>query len=511
MDYLRVEIPVIQIKSLRKAEPGEELAMQVYSRDDNLLAESGDEISSDDLDRFRNFRVRSLTVFKYQERWIPGDRESNLPPRAQVLSRENFSDAIAEIVDSLQGRESLKYLVEMIQYLRRVATRYGRDDRKQQLDKLMDQAKSVREQYNQLQDELEDLDDGAPRDRIKQVLYDSSASMDQEFMNLPVDKGLLKKVINASNDRLEVIAPLIDIANDLANEMGIDQEDLEIPVPPFPENYQPAIRKLNQGKIHAAVDSFPEEEGGDWKADLHHTLTTEREQTDRLLERLENEIADDTKRSPIVDAINGEESINPRVLNTLIPGKPDLIAEVTDLLEARVENRDQFWNILNDVSDQILAGKTEKHVFMDVTGQPPESNKNAVLPAQDDLEQARELKKIGEYLDAVQHLLESVRERGGARSNLEGELMVYGEDFEQLLSRREQLEMKIGQQVDDKQQQDVLMNLLNERQDYKPDQLLNIDVDMILLEDIDTYKSEEMKKLEQFDQYFEELYQRQTD
>jgi hypothetical protein len=88
--------------------------------------------------------------------------------------------------------------------------------------------------------------------------------------------------------------------------------------------------------------------------------------------------------------------------------------------------------------------------------------------------------------------------------------MVYGEEFEDLLSRRDELEADIEDTVSN-EKEGMLKTVLNERQDYKPDHLLNIDTDVMLLENIDTYKTEEMEKLDQFDRYFRKIKERRMD
>lgn len=507
MEYLRVEVPVLNVKSLRDAETGEEIAMEVYSRDDKLLAESGDELTPEDIRRFQNFRVRAIATLGFQTRWVPGDKESQLSPRAEVVERADFSDAIAEIVDSLQGRESLEYLVDMTQYLRRVATRLGREERKQQLDNLLEQAQSVQDDYESILDDLEEIDDEQARERIEEVMFDSSASTDDSFMELPVDDGLLKRVIKASNQRLQVIAPLVDIANDLADEMGIDVSS-EIDVAPFPADYKDSIRELNEQQLHSAIELFPEGADNDWKDELHQLLSQERKKTMDLIEDVKEMVDAESAQNSILGALEGEKSLNPKILDSLIPDNPDLANRISGLMEQRVDNRSTLWDRLDEVSEGIMSDRTEQKIFMTVTNCLPEERTIDVLPPDTAIDEAREKMQAGEYLDAIHRLVEGLREIDAEQTTLEGELMVYGEQFEELLSRRAELEDDIEQTVEKNEKQRMLTTVLNERENYQPDHLLNIDADVMLLENIDTYKTEELDKLRQFDDYFNELKKR---
>jgi hypothetical protein len=373
VEYLRVKMPVLNVKSLRDAETGEELAMHVYSRDDNLLAEPGDELSAEDIQRFRNFRVRAVALLGYQKRWVPGDKESQLPPRAEVIERADFSDAIAEIVDSLQGRESLEYLVDMTRYLRRVARRVGRTEREQQLDGLLEKAQGVKDDYESILEELDDVEDEEAEERIREVLFDSAASTDESFMDLPADDGLLKRVVKAANQRLEVVAPLVDIANDLANEMSVEAAS-EIDPIPFPAAFESAVEAFNDHRLHDAVDAFPEggDEADNWRTEAHRVLGKERSKTMELIEDLKETIDNESVLNPILEALRGEGSLNPKILDTMLPDKPQLADRISERLDERIENRNWLWQKLNDLYDGVMAENTQKKTYMTVTNRPPE-------------------------------------------------------------------------------------------------------------------------------------------
>lgn len=491
MDLLEVQIPVVQFVPLRRAQPEQVLAMDVFSRGDKLVAEEGTELDQEKLDRFENFGVRQVVVEDHIQRWVRADRREDLPSGANVLGQETVQGPLEDLLDVILDAILPRELQESVQLVLRRATLHGLESARVRVESLADRTASLMDDFADLRRETEELDNERARETILDLLDGPGLELGYTLLDLGVRESLMKRTVRAVNDRETVRSELIREIKEWDESHLTDAEPGSDPLPlePFDEEVQPAVEALNDGRVDEALDRVRDQAEPDREeeiVELRQSLEEEGEEYRALVETVREEFEESPLREELMGALNGSGGIHPKTLTVLTDRGDPISRDYLEFLTRRFEDRDTLWRVLNEVTDGVLAEVMDRSEFFERFLPTPESSPESVHLEEESFEEILEETRRGHYCHATQAMIEGLAGDLEEGSALEGQLMMAGESFERLEGRREELIEQVRDEVPENER-DSLVVMLKNPANYEADRLLEVDADMVLLESIESH------------------------
>lgn len=497
---MKLNIPLMNVTSLRRAREGQVLEGDVYSRDDQLVAERGTQLDNELLGRLDNFGVRQVVVRSEQTQWAPESEEEAIPRDASVVETRSFSGEVDESIRSLFAENSLQRMTEMVRYLFGRALKKESEEITETLHEVRGEIDTLVQQKSDLVEYAKDLD-GNVQERVDDILTGTALDIGKNHLELDAPRKYLRDVLEFSRSREDVRVRLIELLGEncwLLDEPA-ELEEVELDTKPLPERITKSIRQLRDGNLIDALENLRlSNDSSDDLADLIDDIEREQEDSLNLRKETEDEVEDEVFKKSLDKALKDSTSINPMTL-TSGPLSSETTDKVREFLERRFGNRERAMDIIESKTDQPVDRQALARLVH--TAKPFEDNAGVSEEQTDEsieLEPARlrdVLDKIDdlEYMDAVNRLME-ILETEALTSEKEGRVIMLGEELEQLADESAQLRSRVFQEVNDPDSRRKLIEMLQGNREFDPDELLDLEVDMMLMEKLESHLDERSNK-----------------
>ncbi|MFB6356108.1 MAG: HD domain-containing phosphohydrolase [bacterium] len=503
MQYARVNIPILQVRAIRRVETGTTLEYAAITQDGTLVAEAGETIDEELLKRLKNFGVRKIVALEPQIQWIPASETDTLPSEAEVLEREEFSEAAAEIVDELQETNSIQQMRKTALYMRRQASLNGDEEAVDQLDEMIERTDRLEQEISDLKDQLQDVEDEEAREQIMEALESKVRKLEKTFLEMNAPDSLINDTVDAVQEKEEIRTDLSDFAHnntELLNEREsiteVEAEERQVELEEDPVDR--AVNECLEGDTASAVKYVNEKskdiphishEVESELDELHKSLTNEREKSDQFKELLKKEVDDLSMRKTLLDVIEGRKSVDRKKLMTM-PIPQNLANEIYQFLDERMENRNDAWEVMDQASDGELEEEIDKSTFMNQSMREPDP---AVEDPGEDIEgnlsresmvEVMDSMSDGDIEDGLQQLEQEIEDSDQLGPSAGAKISVHREKLNDIDQRVNELKQRVNEEVESEEDREVLLAMLVGDREFDPEQLMEIDADVQLLEDV---------------------------
>lgn len=316
MKYLQIEIPVLQVVPRRHATPGSRLERSVFTPDGRVLAEGKTELTEELLQKFKNFNVRNLVLRVKQAHWISEPEAKDLPPEAEVIAEEEFSDAAEEIISSVRETNSVRKMRNVAEFLQSQAQQSGDSDRAEKMDKIIERSYALEEKIEKLTNKLENVDDPEARNKIMNALEGTISELEETFLEIAAPDNILNSTIDVVNEREDIKSSITDFINNNQQLMENSRDSREtdkLNPEKVSNKFKPVVEKINRSNPVEAAEELEEHADEAYTEHLQSIkkeLIKTEDNKENLKEQLARECKEQGPRKHLADALEGRVEIS---------------------------------------------------------------------------------------------------------------------------------------------------------------------------------------------------------
>lgn len=521
MKVSRVSIPIVKYRHLRRAEPGQVLAEDVFDREDNLVAEVGTELTEKHLRRFKNFNVRQIAVEDTMQRWIRSERRDDLPARTSVLISDTLRGYVEDFGEMILSATSPAGLSAAAEQIKRNLEIRNRDDHVGNIESIGQKLAEFDDEMADVKSRIEEFERDDIRRELNAFLGDPGFHLAGTLLNLDASESVIRTTIKTGiryerlrGDLMEEIRGFDD--TDSATES--DDGDETIPVETFEEDVQSSLREFGEGNMIAGIEDLRETidaRGGESQGSLEDQLDNLLSSYEAVsedaaaLKHLMEESGSQRLWKLLAAARDNPARVPPRTLLSVTERDDELSDRLLEFIKKRFRSREKLWSVLNECTDGELADTISQESFFELMG--PEATDTEAVPEEVGSllgQKTREvllLVKDNQPVRAVNLLLDHLSADEIADRLGEGILTELREDFEALKNDISDLEDRVRDEVESTTDRSALLTVLEEPAEFAPDALPDVDANEGLLESIETCLTEYNRKMETLKSYLDEL------
>ncbi|MFB6347749.1 MAG: HD domain-containing phosphohydrolase [bacterium] len=486
--YCRLTMPVLDVLSIRRAEPGMELETTAFDRNGRPIAEAGEELTGQKIKQLSNLDVRKIVVSSERELWLP---EEDVPDNSSVTVLESleFNEAASDIAESLQSSNTAKALRGTAQFLRQEANQAGDKERTERLTEIINRTYELENRVKTLNERLSDLDEDEDRERLLEALEQSIHELDELYMEVSAPDSLVKSTIDTVDSRTDIQNDLMTYIADNADQLA-EAREIEIEPTKAPDASDIVNRLLEEPA--RGIEDLIEHYSVDSNSSLHNLKTIIRKEQSlkkNLIETISSLDLSLEHRKLLKDVLDGRKTLKRTDLLTLpIPQK---VAEKTyKLMQQEIESRTNLWHAADDVLDGTLSQHMDEADFVAGSRRQPETQSNGVKPSSDEAvpEEVGDVDSdvLYKLLDDLESgepeegLAQFIREVDGdpRRKGLLAESL---SRIRSLTDRRDEISEELRQTLDDPSE---IIAMLNGQVSFDPYVLLEYELDKSARKDI---------------------------
>jgi hypothetical protein len=479
MEIIQVEFPLMKVIPLRKAEVGQILEAEVYGRNDHLIAERGTKVDEQLLTRFENFDVQRIVVREEEETWITDEQIGNLPTEAQVTQRRTVRGRLAEHTRELFGKNFDRTMSQLLEEGMKEARDRDRVKLVQELEEQQTVVDDLSERVATVQESLTDLPEKT-RSRIQTVLRGTALDLGRDFLQLPGSEAKLRKYLVFFKDRDEARNQLIQILSEYSDVF----EDVEQPdeAPPREAVLSDPLRDLVS---NGTREQLVEEVNPERRSELNEEAERILEQQERLGRQLVQESSSEQMGHSLIEASEQNTLVNHKTLKS-----------VTDEEEASLPDRVQELLRKRENLQKKVQGvlKPEKKKSAEDEDDSKESE-----PSTDSVKKLLDVFDAGQRKKAVQASIGFLRKQDADTEEYEKRFAELFADIKELQNENNELHEAVEESARHPEDREYLERLMDGDEEFDPDRLLEMDVDMMLVEKIESHLKQRAKAQDRFE------------
>ncbi len=455
------------------------LQRTVFSPDGRVLAESGGIIDQDLIEKFENFGVRNIAVRENQVHWLSEADAEKLPADAEVVDREEFSEAADEIVESIENTNSIRKMRHIARYLARQSTRSGQAEKSEKLNEIIERSYELQDKIDDLMAELETVEDPEARDKIMTALENTVAEVEETFLEISASDSLLRSTLEAVNEKEDIRSSITDFVNNNPDLLDKDEEtkDYDLPVEKVESRYKSLVEACNEGHVISAVNKLEGRTDSsevksvleDIKADIQKEIETE----SSLKKQLVEETTDLKTRSDMLEVLEGRKEPTRKELKSNSLSK-NFVSKTLSFTEEREENRSRLWEAANEVTDNNFKVNLDKENFVEATtysdikpgflGDEETGSEDNEIP-EPELNEIVSNLQSDDLAAASEKLLDIANQSKRTDSSLAAKIKMAGENSKELDKKIEQLVKDIEEEVGSSQLRKKLIAVVEENRE----------------------------------------------
>lgn len=475
MEIIQVEFPFFKTIPTRKARPGQVLEGEVYGKNDQFIADRGTEIDDHLLTRFENFDVRRVVIREKQETWITDDSIGGLPTDAQVIERRSVWGPLADHTRELFGESFDRTMRELVQEGQKEAEDRDRPELVQELEDERQKIEELEERLASIREGLADFPEKT-RKRIRNVIQGTVLDLGRDFLQLPAAEGRLRKCLQFFKDRDRARNQLIGILSeysDIFEEVERDSASNE------QQRLAESVRDLvPNGTLDQVDETIDPADRVDFNQEAEGLLSEQ----NRIGRELIEESLNESVGRKLVEASSGNILADLKTLVSVIDGGEESLPQrVQELLERRRKLRQKVHAALNQENVDHEGEEEENGVSTD-----------SVKKLFDEFDAGRRKK-------AVQATIGFLRKQEADTDGYEERFAELYADLKDLENENRNLHDQVKESARNPEDREYLEELMDGQREFDPDRLLEMDVDMMLMENIESHLKEQENVQDRFE------------
>ncbi len=478
MEIIRVIFPFFKTIPIRKACSGQVLEGEVYGRSDQLIAEQGTEIDDHLLTRFENFDVRRVVIREQQETWITDDSIGSLPGEAQVLERRSVRGTLADHTQELFGKNFDRTMTELVKEGQKEARKQDRDELVEDLEREQKNVDELEDRLTSIRESLSDLPDKT-RNRIENVIEGTVLDLGRDFLQLPGPDDQLRKFLQFFKDRDQTRNKLIEVLSDYSE---IFEEVDRSPESDAEQEPTDSLRSLvPNGRLDRKEGEFDPESIENFNKEADRILSEQK----RIGKQLVEESDFESVGRKLIDATAEKVLVDPKTLVSVVHGSEGSLPErVQELLQQRENLRKKVHAVVDGEVNEVQEPENQED--------SPEASTGSVKKLLDEFGEGRRK-------TAVQATIGFLRKQETRTEEYEEKLQELHSDLQRMEDEKKELHERVEESARDPEDRQYLEELMDGSRDFDPDRLLEMDVDMMLVEKIESHLKERTNAQDRFE------------